>query len=363
MQWETGQRWVIEEVEVREPGPRDALIQVKASGLCHSDDHNVTGDFPAPAPLVGGHEGAGIVVEVGAEVTRVRPGDHVVLFPTPSCGQCAFCNKGKAFLCDEGAYAMLPTRADGVFPFRAKGRDVSSYCQLGTFSEYLVASEIQMLKIDDDIPFEAACLVGCGVMTGWGGAEKVAQVGVGDTVVVVGVGGVGMASVQCARVAGAANIVAVDPVEFKREQAMKFGATEAVADIDEAKRVVSELTRNVMADSVILTVGVLTGSLFGEVADLVGKGGTICSTSVARFDDDTIRVCRSARSCCRPRASPATSSASPTPCGTCRGCSSCTGAGELMLDEMITQRYSLDDINRGYDDMHAGKNVRGVIIY
>jgi S-(hydroxymethyl)glutathione dehydrogenase/alcohol dehydrogenase len=363
MQWETGQRWVIEEVEVREPGPRDALIEVKASGLCHSDDHNVSGDFPAPAPLVGGHEGAGIVVEVGSEVTRVRPGDHVVLFPTPSCGQCAFCNKGKAFLCDEGAYAMLPTRRDGVFPFRAKGRDISSYCQLGTFSQYLVASEIQMLKIDDDIPFEAACLVGCGVMTGWGGAEKVAQVGVGDTVVVVGVGGVGMASVQCARVAGAANIVAVDPVEFKREQAMRFGATEAVADIDEAMRVVSGLTRNVMADSVILTVGVLTGSLFGEVADLVGKGGTICSTSVARFDDDTIRGLPISAFMLSAKNIAGNVFGRANPLWDMPRMFQLYRRGELMLDEMITQRYSLDDINVGYDDMHAGKNVRGVIVY
>jgi S-(hydroxymethyl)glutathione dehydrogenase/alcohol dehydrogenase len=360
--WNIGEQWSVEDVELRDVGPGTVLVEVKASGLCHSDDHNVTGDFPGPIPLVGGHEGAGVVLEVGEGVTRVKPGDHVLMFPTPACGQCRFCNDGRSYLCDLNAWALQPTGADGVMPFTAQGRPVSAYTQLGTFSQYLVANQLQMIKIDHSIPFDAACLVGCGVATGWGASVNIAKPRIGDTVAVVGVGGVGMAAVQGARVAGASNVVAIDPVAFKRDQALKFGATHAAADIDEAKQIVSDLTLNVMADSVILTVGVLEGSLFAEVADLVAKGGTVCVTSVARFDDNSIQVPISAF-CLSNKAIVGNVFGLTNPLWDVPRIFDMYKRGELKLDEMITRRYRLDEINEGYADMHAGKNIRGVIVH
>jgi NDMA-dependent alcohol dehydrogenase len=360
--WNIGDNWSVEEVQVRDPEPNEVLVRVMASGLCHSDDHNVTGDFPGPIPVVGGHEGAGVVKAIGKDVTRVKPGDHVVMFPTPACGQCRFCNDGRSYLCDLNAYALQPTGPTGQFPFEAQGREVSAYTQLGTFSERLVASELQMIKIDDSIPFEAACLVGCGVATGWGGAVNIAKPRIGDTVVVVGVGGVGTAAVQGARACGAANIVAVDPVAFKRDQVLKFGATHACADVDEATKLVSELTHNVMADSVIVTVGVLQGSLFAGLADLVAKGGTICVTSVARFDDTNISLPISAFLLSN-KSLVGNVFGLTNPLWDVPRIFDMYTQGVLMLDEMITQRYRLEDINKGYADMHAGHNIRGILTF
>ena len=358
--WEGGEEWSVEDVEVRDPAPSEALVRVMASGLCHSDDHGVTGDVPGPIPIVGGHEGAGIVEAVGNDVTRVRPGDHVVLLPLAVCGQCRFCNDGRSYLCDLNAYAQQPTGPTGLFPFRARGREISSFTQLGTFSDYLVASERQMIKIDDSISFEAACLVGCGVPTGWGGAVNIAKPRIGDTVVVVGVGGVGTAAVQGARASGAANIVAVDPVAFKRDEIVKFGATHACADLDQARTLVSELTLNVMADSVIVTVGLLEGSLFADLADLVAKGGTICVTSVARFDDTNISVPINGFLLSN-KALIGNVFGLTNPLWDVPRIFDMYRQGLLLLDEMITRRYKLEDVNKGYADMHAGLNIRGIL--
>ncbi len=360
--WDVGQGWSVEDVVLRDPGDNQVEIKVMASGLCHTDDHHVTGDFPATLPLVGGHEGVGIVTRVGRHVTRVKEGDHVVSVPMANCGVCRFCNDGRSYLCDMNMYAMQPTGPDGIHAFTARGSHVAAFMHLGTFSEYMVAPEIQIVKIDDDIPFDAACLLGCGVPTGWGSAVNIAKPRTGDTVVVVGTGGVGMAAVQGARASGAANVVAVDPVDFKREQALKLGATHCAASIEDAKRLVSELTLNVMADSIVITVGVLRGTLFAELHDLLAKGGIICTTSVARHDDATIhlpiayfmlsgkRIAGSVLGNTNPLWD------IPRLCDMYR-------RGELKLDEMITRRYSLEDINQGYEDMHAGKNIRGIIVY
>ncbi len=241
--WEVGGKWQIEELDLDPPGKRDVLVELAASGLCHTDDHSVTGDVPLYLPTVGGHEGAGVVLEVGTEVTRVKPGDHVVLTVVPSCGQCQWCAMGRGNLCDRGAWALAGTTPEGEFRHHLNGTDIGNFCQLGAFSRYVVTNEIQAVKIDDDIPLHVAALVGCGVTTGFGAAVRVADVEPGDTVVVIGTGGVGMNAVQGARIAGAAKIIAVDPAEFKREQAAKFGAHHAVSSVEEAQELVSELTR------------------------------------------------------------------------------------------------------------------------
>ena len=358
--WGVGEPWSIEEVVVRDPAPGEALVRVMASGLCHSDDHSVTGDVPGPVPIVGGHEGSGIVEAVGRDVTRVQPGDHVVVLPLAVCGECRFCNDGRSYLCDLNAYAVQPTGPTGLFPFSTRGRELSAFTQLGTFSEYLVASERQMIKIDEDISFESACLLGCGVPTGWGAAVNIAKPRIGDTVVVVGVGGVGTAAVQGARACGAANIVAVDLAPFRRDEILKFGATHACADLVEARQLVSELTLNVMADSVIITVGLLKGTLFADLADLVAKGGTICVTSVARSDDTNISLPINGFLLSN-KALVGNVFGLTNPLWDVPRLLDMYRHGVLKLDEMITRRYKLEDVNQGYADMHAGLNVRGVL--
>ncbi|MVZ99856.1 NDMA-dependent alcohol dehydrogenase [Actinomadura sp. LD22] len=358
--WEPGKPWSVEEVDVAEPGPGEVLVKMTYAGLCHSDDHNVTGDFPGVAPLVGGHEGAGEVVAAGEGVDRVTVGDAVMLLATPACGVCRFCSSGRSYLCDANADVLAGLRPDGSAPFASGDRKIGAYAQLGTFAEHTVVRQTQLLPYERDIPDACAAIVSCGVVTGYGSTVRAAQVRPGQTVVVVGAGGVGMSAVQGARIAGAARIVAVDPQPFKREQALEFGATHTAESMEEAAPLVRDLTRGVMADAVVLTVGVLDGEMLAPADQLTAKGGKIVLTSVARHDDD------------RPRLplSPFLLSAKSL-IGVVFGLTNSAAdvnamldlyrSGSLRLDEMVTRKYSLDEIAAGYEDMHAGKNLRGVI--
>jgi len=359
--WEPGRPWDVTDLEVADPGPGEVLVKLEYAGLCRSDDHNITGDFPAPPPIVGGHEGAGMVVAVGPGVDRAAVGDAVLLVATPTCGVCRWCADGRGFLCDANADVMSGLRLDGTYAFSTpSGQGIGAYAQLGTFSEYTLVRQNRVVPFERDVPAEVAALVSCGVVTGYGAAVRIAAVREGDTVVVVGTGGVGMNAVQGARIVGATTIVAVDPVEFKREQALKLGATHVAASVAEAVGMVAELTRNRMADSAIITVGVLTGTLIGEVNELVGKGGAIVTTAVARYDDDVIRLPISAFSLSAKRLLGCVFGQT-RPLADVSRILDQYRSGALRLDELITQRYSLDEINQGYVDMHAGKNLRGVI--
>lgn len=359
--WEVGQPWSVEEVEVAEPGPGEVLVKMTYAGLCHSDDHNVTGDFPGKAPLVGGHEGAGEVTAVGAGVDRVVVGDSVLHTATPSCGVCRFCADGRGHLCDSNKDVLAGIRPNGTYPYTSKdGRGIGAYAQLGTFSEYTLIRQTQLVKYEKDVPGGVAATLSCGVVTGYGSAVRVARVRQGDTVVVVGTGGVGMSAVQGAHLAGAARVVAVDPVAFKREKAEELGATHSAASMEEALPLVQDLTRGVGADAVILTVGVLKGEMFGPAAELTAKGGRVVVTAVARWDDTSIQVPISAFSL-------SAKEILGVVFGNTRSLADVPvmldlyRQGSLRLDEMITAEYSLDDITKGYEDMHAGKNIRGVI--
>ncbi|WP_165704599.1 alcohol dehydrogenase catalytic domain-containing protein, partial [Mycobacteroides abscessus] len=214
--WGLEQKWEVEEVELDPPGPGEVLVRLAATGLCHSDEHLVTGDLPIPLPVVGGHEGAGTVVECGEGVEDLSEGDSVILTFLPSCGRCSYCARGMGNLCDLGAALMMGPQIDGTYRFHARGEDVGQMCLLGTFSEYTVVPQASVVKIDGGIPLDRAALIGCGVTTGYGSAVRTGEVRAGDTVVVVGAGGIGMNAIQGARIAGALAIVAVDPVNFKR---------------------------------------------------------------------------------------------------------------------------------------------------
>ena len=258
------------------------------SGMCHSDEHiRASGGSHIRMPLVGGHKGSGIVEAVGAAVQRVKPGDHIVTSYMPACGHCRYCSTGRQNLCDRGLYAGRGCLQDETFRFYRDGEDFGAFCVVGSFSHYSVVSEYSCIKMDDDIPFDVACLVGCSATTGWASAVYAADVWVGETVVVFGTGGVGMNAVQGARLAGAKNVIVVDPVAFKREQALRFGATRAFADPAEARERIVELTRGQLADKIILTAGLLAEADVSNAVSMCGKAGTVVITSVSPPDEKT----------------------------------------------------------------------------
>jgi NDMA-dependent alcohol dehydrogenase len=363
MLWETGQPWSVEDVDLDPPQAHEVLIRLVASGLCHSDDHGRTGDMPMALPVVGGHEGAGIVEEVGPGVDRVQPGDHVVLSFIPSCGHCASCATGHQNLCDLGEFLLTGQMiAGGGHRVHARGVTAAQMSLLGTFSPHAVVHEGSVVKIDRDIPLEIAALVSCGVTTGWGSAVYVGGVQAGETVVVVGVGGIGTGAVQGAKLAGAEQIIAVDPVAFKREMALKLGATEAVASMEEAQPLIAELTRGRMAEVAILTVGVAHGDMIGPLLGLVGKNGRGVLTAIAPHHEQTAQLPIMEFTLFQKQLLGNTFGGA-NPHADIPRLLRLYQRGLLDLESMITTRYPLDEINRGYEDLLAGRNIRGLIVH
>ncbi|MFO7161896.1 MAG: NDMA-dependent alcohol dehydrogenase [Mycolicibacterium hassiacum] len=377
-----GLDWEVTEIELDPPRAGEVLVKMAYAGICHSDEHFHTGDsVPSPEmeelmrasgvpvpewfPMLGGHEGAGIVEEVGPEVKTLKPGDHVAVSFLPACGSCRWCASGYTYLCDIGADLYSKNMTTDGTPRRhvdgPNGReDLMAMMQVGTFAEYVVASERSLVKVHDWIPLEAASLVSCGVTTGFGSGSHAAGTEPGDTVVVVGVGGIGMNAVQGARIAGAKHIVAVDPVKFKREIAPGFGATHTVADIGAALELVKEITWGVMADRVILTPGVVPTDMVLTAMMLLRKGGTCVLTGMAKVSEmmvplslpDMVSSCKTLKGVLYGGLNPR--EAMPR-------LLSMYEAGTLKLDELITNRYKLDDINVAMKDLRAGTNIRGVI--
>ena len=279
--WETNQPWSVEEFELDDPQPGEVLVEMKASGMCHSDEHLVTGDLPFALPIIGGHEGAGIVRKVGEGVSWLAPGDHVVFGFIPSCGRCRSCSTGHQNLCDLGALMGGGRQiTDGGARHHARGQDLGLMCLLGTFAKHTVVNEASCIKVDEDLPLDKVCLLGCGVVTGWGSAVYAAETKPGDTVVVVGVGGIGANAIQGAKLAGAKRIVAIDPVEFKREKAMEFGATHTASSMTEAVGLLQEITWGTMANKVIMTMGVGDGKVLAEAMALASKRGRVVVTNI-----------------------------------------------------------------------------------
>ncbi|TNC20591.1 NDMA-dependent alcohol dehydrogenase [Amycolatopsis alkalitolerans] len=361
--WGPHTPWSVEETELDAPRFGEVRVKLAASGLCHSDDHFVKGDIPCGYPIIGGHEGAGVVEEVGPGVKRIKEGDAVVLAFMPACGHCRWCASGKSMLCDYGAIIMdgLPI-SDQQPRVHARGEGLRQVSMLGTFAPYVVVNEDSCVKVDDDTPLEYAALVGCGVTTGYGAAVKQAKVEPGDTVVVVGTGGVGSSAVQGARIAGAEVIVAVDPFEYRREQAKVVGATHAVASMAEATPLVTELTRGVMADKTILTASLMTGDMLMPLMLLTRKGGRACLTSTANpniTNADVVladvifsqkEIVGNVYGGCNPHAD-------------IPRILSLYRRGLLKLDELVSKTYALEQVNEGYDDLLNGRIMRGLISY
>ena len=364
--WGPGDPWTVEEIDVDPPGPGEVLVDWAASGLCHSDEHFRSGDrVPKEIedlvfPLLGGHEGAGVVAEVGPGVHELAVGDHVVASFAPTCGKCRYCTSGRAMICDANRDFMAPGQlVDGTIKHRVRGQDLFVMAKLGTFAERTTVSVSSVIKIDPDVPLEAACLVSCGVPTGWGSAVVRGEVGTGDVVAVVGLGGLGISAVQGARLAGAAKIVAIDPFPLRRDMAAKLGATHVAASIDEARRDIARLTNGQGADVVVLTPSVVTGAILAEGLSITGKGSICVSVGMGELGETSVPVDLGMLALLHkdvrgslfggmdPRSAPGK-------------LLDLYKDGLLDLDAIVTT-YPLDEISTALADTTAGRNVRAVV--
>jgi len=347
----TGELEVRDDVAVRDPRPHEVRVRVVNAGLCHSDVSVIDGTIPFPTPVVLGHEGAGIVEQVGDAVTKVAVGDHVVLTTLGNCGRCAACDRGQPTHCRD-------TMGRLGRPFTVGGEKAFSFANTGVFTEEVVVTETQAVVIDPDVPLEAACLIGCAVVTGAGAVLNRAKVQPGQSVVVIGVGGIGQSVVQAARIAAAGRIVAVDANPAKEAVARTFGATDFVdaSAADDTVAAVRDLGLPDGVDHVFECVG--HPSLIRTGVALLDWGGTLTLLGVPKlgteasfvvnnlYNDRSILGCRYGST--RPHHD------IPLLVGFYKD-------GRLRLDEMVSAVYPLDRITRALDDLHHGKLNRGVL--
>ena len=361
-------KYEVVDLEVDDPRPGEVQVKLVASGLCHSDDHIATGDIPVGVyPFAGGHEGAGIVTAAPPNHKGIKEGDHVVFSFLPSCGHCRWCSSGQQNLCDLGAGLLAGSRWEDTSSFRLKlaGSDtpVGQMCGISTFVETTTVSADSVVKVDDDLPLDKVCLLGCNVGTGWGSAVNSAQVQPGHTVIVMGIGGVGINAVQGALHAGAANIIAVDPVALKRENATQLGATHGVETMEEATELAKQFTNGQGADSAIITVGIIKPEYVGQAMASIRKAGTVVVTALGDIADTTPLPVSLADVTLFQKRIQGSLFGESNPNWDIKRQIELYRAGALKLDEVITTTYTLDQIGEGYEAMHAGTNQKGVIVY
>jgi NDMA-dependent alcohol dehydrogenase len=354
--YEFGTPLVVEDIAIDPPQAGEVLVRLVATAICHSDIHALRGDWGGDVPVVVGHESAGIVETVGPGVTSVQPGDHVVVSLLRSCGRCFYCVTGAPHLC-EGKNAF-PLATQTRLHTRA-GEPIHQGIYTAGFAEYGVVHESQLVCVDDAMPLDRACLLACGVITGLGAVVNTAQARPGSSVVVTGVGGVGLNAVQGAVLAGAKTIIALDPLESKRATARQFGATHALdsgrPDLVEA---IKQLTEGRGADYAIVTVGNTTAIEQGW--DLIRRGGTVVVVGIPKVTD-TIRL-------------PAGLAGSEKRLlGSAMGSTRLSvdvprlvelyRQGRLKLDELVTERYPLEKINEAIAAVERGEALRNVIVF
>jgi S-(hydroxymethyl)glutathione dehydrogenase/alcohol dehydrogenase len=357
---EAGKPIEIEELSLDGPRDHEVLIRFTYAGLCHSDLHVMTGDIPARLPIVAGHEGAGIIEDVGPGVTRVKPGDSVVCSFIPNCGVCRWCATGQQAICDWGATILEGYLPGPRFPRTGARGSYGALCMLGTFSDYGTIHENSVVKVPAHLPLDKAVLVGCGVTTGWGSAVYAADVRAGETVLVYGIGGVGSNALQGASYAGARHVIAVDPLEYKRTRALEFGATSVAANNAEAMELAQRLTNGVGADKAIITVGVVQEPEITAAFNSIRKGGTVVITGTGPLADLTIQL-PSAVLALFKKTIKGTLFGDANPTSDIPKLLALYEDGQLKLDELITNTYRLDQVNEGYQDLEGGKNIRGLI--
>ena len=349
---------LIEDLTIDHPGPGEVLIDVHAAGLCHSDLHFMQGKFRTPLPAVLGHESAGVVLEVGDGVRHVAPGDHVVCCLSLFCGECNACVSGRTFACTDTD--RLSRGREGTPRLSAAdGSRVGQFSHLGGFAEQMLVHERAVVRIADDIPLDRAALVGCGVLTGTGAVFRTAGVEPGSTVAVIGAGGIGLAAIQGARIAGAGAVIAVDVTEDKLAIARQFGATLTVnaKEVDDVVAAVRDLT----GGGVDYSFEAIGAKPTAEQAfRMVAPGGT--ATIIGMVPSNTPIEVRGMDLLSGRRLQ-----------GTMMGSNrfridiprllDMYRDGRLLLDEAISGRIELDEINEGYDAMQRGEVTRSVIIF
>lgn len=352
----------IVDLEVEDPRAGEVQVRMAAAGLCHSDDHIAVGDSPvAIYPFALGHEGAGVVTKIGAGVTDLAEGDHIVMSFLPACGRCRWCASGMQNLCDDGGKVWMPPEVPRLH-LADSGAPVGQMCGCSAFVETTTVSARSVVRIDPTIPLDKACLVGCAVATGWGAAVNSAAVRPGQVCIVMGIGGIGISAVQGAVHAGATAVIAVDPVELKRDEAKRFGATHSFATMAEAAEVAREMTNGQGADSAIVTVGIVRPEHVGQAFGAIRKGGTAVVTGMGPNVGSSVPIDLTELTLYQKRLQGSLF-------GQCNPTYDILAllemyqAGSLNLDDMITRTYSLDEIGQGYEDMHAGLNLRGVVLF
>ena len=355
-----GDSLVVDTVEAGPLQPLDVLVQVGAAGICHTDLEVISGQLVYPMPIVLGHEAAGIIVDAGRDVPRSRIGDHVVLSWNPHCGHCFYCDAGQPILCD--TYTRLGPKAvhfDGGTRLSRRAVPVHTMFYMSAFAEYCVVPAQCAIRIPVEMPLDRACLLGCGVLTGVGAATRIADVKYGETVMVIGCGAVGLAAIQGARLAGASQIVAVDLVDAKLATASALGASDTVnVSRDDPIAAVKELTSGRGADCVMESAG--NESAFQMSAEACRAGGRVVWLGKVHVDRHVAfrwgslmgekRIIRSSYGGAQtgqdfPRLARSYLD------------------GKLRLDELITRRIVLDQINEGVDDLRTGKAIRTVIVF
>jgi len=358
--------WEIHELSVENPREGEVLVRLAYAGLCYSDEHLRFRDV-AQLPIVGGHEGSGVVVETGPGVTGLSVGDHVALTFVAVCGRCRWCATGRANLC-QGTGGMNTGRmADGSFRFHGAAplfasEGLGGFCGLGTFSQYAVVSQISCVKVDPALPLQAVALVSCGVMTGWGAVVHTAGTRVGDTVVVIGAGGIGLNAVQGARHAGAAAIIAVDPVQAKRDLALTLGATHAVATVPEAGKIAAAENPTARGcDTAIVAIGNLTTEAVTQAFRATGRGGTVV---IAGLSHDPLELNIQLPGTVLATTERRVAGSFFGSCNPVRDVPLLLDLyhrGQLQLDQLISRHYRLEEISAGYADLASGRNARGLI--
>ena len=347
----------IEDVTLDPPKAGELKVKMKATGVCHSDLSVINGTLPLATPCVVGHEGAGIVEEVGEGVTNIAVGDHVVLSFVPVCGECNECHHQRPQFCTIGQ--PHGKMIDGTARVHLDGEELNVMQFLGCMAEYAVVPAISAIKIDKDIPFDKAALVGCGVMTGVGAAINTAKIEPGSSVVVYGCGGVGLSIIQGARLAGATKIIAVDLADNKLELAKKFGATDTINGSEgEPIFAVHEMTGG-GADYAFEAVGV--AALMEKTYESVRRGGTAVIVGVGKMTDsfpiNALMASMGGKSL------KGSFYGDANPAADFPRLLKLYQAGKLNLDELVTTTYSIDEAPQAFLDMENNLNARGVIVY
>jgi S-(hydroxymethyl)glutathione dehydrogenase/alcohol dehydrogenase len=340
---------LVEDLEVRSPRPGEVNVKIVNAGVCHSDVSVIDGTIPFPTPLVLGHEGAGVVTEVGSAVTSVTPGDHVVLSTLGQCGACPSCDAGQPTMC-KSTFGARDT------PFSLNGEPYYNFANISAFSENVVVRANQAIRIPDEIPLTAASLIGCGVLTGSGAVFNRAKVKPGESVAVIGVGGIGLNVIQAAAIAGANPIIAIDTNSEKGDLAMEFGATDFIdaTDVDTNQEIrkiraegVSYVFECVGSKALIeASIGYLDWGGTLVILGVPPLGSTVEFMTVAAYLDVTIMGCRYGTS--RPQTD-------------VKRICELYKAGKFKLDELVSRVYPMEEIHTLLEDMHEGRLARGVL--